>query len=110
MFNNIENLIINQIAEQPCMPVAPVSKVIKAVDTNTPRNLFGGNKTASTSVLKYSIDKANRKLIIDGHEYKINSFFNIENAINGDYKTFDYIFTYNQLNINDFMADEGHKI
>lgn len=84
------------------MPASLVSEVIKADGINTPRNIFEVNKTASTRVDKYSIDKEHRKLIVDGHEYKIDSFFNIESAINGDYKTLDYIFTYNHLYINDF--------
>ena len=102
MFNNSDNLKIKPLVEQPPIPERSTSEVIKATDANTPRNLFEVNKTASARVGKYSIDKEYRKLIIDGHEYKINSLFNIESAINGDFKTLDYIFTYNHLNIDDF--------
>lgn len=84
------------------MPARSTSKVIGAEGVNTPRNLFEVDKTASVRAGKYSIDKECRKLIVGGHEYEINSFFNIESAINGDFRTLDYIFTYNHLNINDF--------
>lgn len=107
MFNNSDNLKIKPVAEQPTMPARSTSEVIKAKGVNTPSNLFEVNKTACTRAGYYSIDKEHRKLIVDGHEYKINSFFNIESAINGDFKTLDYIFTYNQININNFIVDAG---
>jgi hypothetical protein len=110
MFNYSDNLKINQTVQEAGMPATPTSEVIKAEGTNTPRNLFEGSKTPSTRAGKYSIDKEYRKLIVDGYEYKINSFFNIESAINGDFRTLDYIFTYNHLNINDFSVDEGQKV
>lgn len=110
MFNNSDNIKIKPVAEQPPMSARSTSEVAGAEGTNTPRNLFEVNKTASTRAGEYSIDKERRKLIVDGHEYKINSFFNIESAINGDFKTLDYIFTYNHLNINDFTVDEGQKV
>ncbi len=110
MFNYSDNLKINQTAQEAGMPARPTSEVIKSDGTNTPRNLFEGNKTAPVRAGRYSIDKEHKKLIVDGHEYKINSFFNIESAINGDFKTLDYIFTYNHLNINDFSVDEGQKV
>jgi len=104
MFNNSDNLKIKPVAEQPTMPATPTVEVIRLRDTNTPRNLFEGNKTASTRAGKYSIDKEHRKLIVDGNEYFINDFFNIENAVGGDFKTLDYIFTSNNLNIDDFIT------
>lgn len=102
LFKDLETIINKPIPQESHMPARPASEVISVRDTNTPRNLFEGNKTTSTRADKYSIDKEHRKLIVGGHEYKINSFFNIESAINGDFKTLDYIFTYNHLNINDF--------
>ncbi|MDD3593836.1 MAG: hypothetical protein PHX18_04315 [Candidatus Gastranaerophilales bacterium] len=104
MFNNSDNLKIRLLADQPPMPATPTSDVIKPEGVNTPRNLFELNKTASTRAGKYSIDKEHRKLIVDGNEYFINDFFNIENAISGDFKTLDYIFTFNNLNIDDFRT------
>lgn len=103
-FEDLDTLINTPIAEQPHMPATPTVKVIRLRDTNTPRNLFEGNKMASARARKYSIDKEHRKLIVDGDEYFINDFFNIENAVSGDFKTLDYIFTYNHLNIDDFIT------
>lgn len=103
-FEDLDTLINTPIAEQPTMPARPASEVVSVRDTNTPRNLFDGNKTASARAGKYSIDKKHRKLIIGGHEYYINDFFNIENAVSGDFKTLDYIFTFNNLNIDDFRT------
>ncbi len=104
MLNNSDNLKIKPLAEQPPMPERSTSEVIKTEGVNAPRNLFEGDRTASVRAGKYSINKEYRKLIVDGHEYKINSFFNIESAISGDFKTLDYIFTHNHLNIDDFES------
>lgn len=56
-----------------------------------------------TTQSKYSIIESERKLIIGNQEYIIPDFFNISNAINKDYKTLDYIFTYWGLNTEELI-------
>lgn len=107
LFKDLEKIINEPIPQKTPVPVDPVSYVTRVGGVNIPRNLFEGNKTASARVEKYSIDKEHRELIVDGHKYIINDFFNIENAVSGDFRTLDYIFTYNHLNINDFEVDKG---
>lgn len=104
LFKDLETIINEPTPQELHMPERHTSKVITPEGTNTPRNLFGGNKTAPARARKYSIDKEHRKLIVDGNEYLINDFFNIENAVGGDFKTLDYIFTFNNLNIDDFRT------
>lgn len=55
----------------------------------------------------YVIDRDNKTLSIDDKQYLIPDFFNIENAINGDFKTLDYIFTYFKLDIYNY--DKRYK-
>ena len=56
----------------------------------------------------YSIDKASRTLSINDKRYLIPVFFNIENAINGDFKALDYIFSYFRLDIYEY--DKRYKL
>lgn len=58
----------------------------------------------------YEIDFAERLLIIGNNKYNIPAFFNINNAIAGDYKTLDYIFTYLGLNTSNYLKKEYKSI
>lgn len=58
----------------------------------------------------YEIDFAERLLIIGNNKYNIPAFFNINNAIAGDYKTLDYIFTYLGLNTSNYLKREHKSI
>ena len=56
----------------------------------------------------YSIDRCSKTLSINDKQYLIPDFFNIENAVNGDFKTLDYIFSYFRLDIYEY--DKRYKI
>lgn len=57
---------------------------------------------------RYEIDIKKRLLFLENNKYNIPDFFNINNAITGDYKTLDYIFTYLGLNTSNYLK-KGHK-
>ena len=52
------------------------------------------------------IDAIKRLLIVGNNKYNIPVFFNINNALAGDYKTLDYIFTYFGFNISNYLKKE----
>ena len=65
------------------------------------------NPINNATICKYRIDENNRLLLIDDKKYLIPDFFNIKNAINGNFKALDYIFSYFKLDIYDY--DKRYK-
>ncbi len=84
------------------MPEWHTSEVLNEFDINTFDKQETAHKLNSSSLRRYMIIPETRTLVIDGTDYKIQPFFNIENAMAGDYKTLDYIFNSKGFNIDEF--------
>ena len=80
-------------------------EIIKNTPTiNRKNNSF--NSENYIVISHYEIDAIKRLLIVGNNKYNIPTFFNINNALAGDYKTLDYIFTYFGLNVGNYIKKE----
>lgn len=79
---------------------------------NTPatKSEMSNNDKDYIVINHYEIDIAKRLVIIGNNKYSIPAFFNINNAIAGDYKTLDYIFTYLGLNTSNYLKKKYKSI
>ena len=79
---------------------------------NTPETKPEKSNNAKDYIVikQYNIDVTERLLIIENNKYSIPLFFNINNAIAGDYKRLDYIFTYFGLNTSNYLKKEYKSI
>ena len=86
------------------MPQTDLSEVSKPVDIKPYTNLLELNTSHSDDLKEYKINPQTYKLIIDNKFYDIPRFFNINGAIEGNYKALDYIFSYCGFDIKRFMV------
>lgn len=91
------------------MPEWRTSEVLNKFDINTLDKQETAHKLNSSGLRQYMIIPETKTLVIDGTDYKIQSFFNIKNAMAGDYKTLDYIFNSKGFNIDEFEIKDFVK-
>lgn len=92
------------------MPEPPKYEVLNVPSINPYANMIELHTSHSNGLLEYKINADTRKLIIGNSVYDIPEYFNIENALNGDYKTLDYIFNSCGLDIKQYrIRVEGIK-
>lgn len=91
------------------MPAGSITDVNNDEGINVPKKGLPLVKQNSSGLKTYTIIPETRNLIINDKVYEIDDFFNIKNAIAGDFKTLDYIFTYKGFNIREFEIKE-HKV
>lgn len=84
------------------MPELPQKEVLNVPSINSYTNMIGLHTEYSNGLLEYKINADTRTLIIGNNIYDIPKFFNIKNALNGDYKTLDYIFNFCGLDIKQY--------
>ena len=90
------------IKTKKSMPEMPQKELLNVSSINPHRNMTELHTEHPNSLLEYKINADTRKLITGNKIYDIPKFFNIKNALNGDYKTLDYIFNYCNLDIKKF--------
>ena len=88
------------------MAESPITDVNNDRSINTSKKAPSFVKCNFSGFKTYTIIPKTRNLIIDGEVYEIEPYFNIKNAMNGDYKTLDYIFYHKGFDINDFQIQK----
>lgn len=94
--------MINDILDKFDEIIKNTPKIISEVHTSIIKDYVVINR--------YEIDIKKRLLLIGNNKYNIPNFFNINNAIKGDYKSLDYIFTYLGLNTSNYLKKEHKSI
>ncbi len=94
--------MINDILDKFDEIIKNTPKIISEVHTSIIKDYVVINR--------YEIDIKKRLLLIGNNKYNIPNFFNINNAVTGDYKTLDYIFTYLGFNTSNYLKKEHKSI
>lgn len=90
------------IKSQRSVPELPQNKDLSICDINSYNDELKLDIRHSGGLLKYEINLETYKLIANNKMFDIPKFFNLKSAIQGDFKTLDYIFAYCGLDINQF--------
>ncbi len=104
-FDEIDKLINDELH----MPEAPLDKVNAGLGLIVPTRSSKGLKTPRRESRNYKITPDGRILTVNNENYTIPDFFNVENLMNGDFKTLDYVFTYFGLDYDEFSS-EGKRV
>lgn len=108
MLNNFYNDLTELINQKPdlkvisTMPASAPDESLSAVKPFSYNNLLSTSKAAQKGIKQYKIIPETRTLVIDDKKFHIKPWFNLKNALQGDFKTLDYIFSSLGFDINEF--------